>query len=141
VLTLENSNTAGVDNTWIFNIGGAFTTMAGSVIKFTDYDPTVETRIVTWDDRNVAWLVDGAITLGAASYAIGNMTSTEGAITVASAATCDNLKAAGAITVGAGATTLTGDVTAGGAITVGALAVTGDLVAGGACTGSDKCPL
>jgi hypothetical protein len=111
--------------TWTFIIGGAFTTGA-------DSEMVIEGA---GSSENVHWEVAGAITLGAASAAIGDMTSTEGAITVGAGATCGNLAAPfGAISVGAGITTQTGNISAGGAITIGA----GASIEG--CEGSG-CPL
>jgi hypothetical protein len=120
-----DSKTVAVE--WTFTIGGALTTEAFSEMIMVD------------SGSRVIWNVDGAITLGAASKAIGNMKSRYGAITVGAAATCENLEAPfGAITLGAGANA--GTLMAGGAITLVAGARSGTVSAGGACTGSG-CPL
>jgi hypothetical protein len=79
-------------NSWDFTIGGAFTTAALSKV----------TMLYPDEPFSVTWHVDGAITLGASSTVVGNMT------------------AVGAITLGADASTGTLESTTDAAITLGA---------------------
>jgi hypothetical protein len=133
-LTLEANGVSKPE--WTFNIGGAFTAAASSEM------------VGVGTDANVKWVVNGAITLGAKSLAIGDMKAT-GAITMGAGATCGNLDSDAAIGTGEGATS--GNLVAVGAITVGAKsgcgnadskaaitlgadATCGDLVAVGAIT-------
>jgi hypothetical protein len=107
---------------WIFKIGAAFSTAAASEMVFvrgSDKKRVTDSAIINALSGRVNWVVNGAITLGAGSTAIGKMAAT-GAITVGASATCDALVATGAITVGAGATALSVKSTTGAAVTMGA---------------------
>jgi hypothetical protein len=102
-LTLDDNGDPNTE--WIFIIGGALDTAANAEVVGVD------------PDANVNWLVNGAITLGADSVAIGDMQAS-GAIIVGAGATCGNLDLNAAITLSAGA--ICGSLDAYGAITIGA---------------------
>lgn len=94
---------------WTFHIGGALTTAAASQMVFNGGGTAA----------NVHWMVDGAITTGGVSVAIGDMEA-GGAITLgAGALTYGSLDAGEAITLGEGALAY-GALTAVGPITLGA---------------------
>jgi hypothetical protein len=92
---------------WRFEISAAFTTAAASEMKIIGPNANA---------AKVEWVVGGAITLGASSFAIGTM-NTKAAITVGASATCGSLVAGGAVTVGAGTRYVSADGTA---VTLGA---------------------
>jgi hypothetical protein len=110
---------------WIFSVGAAFATAAGSKIVFVAetggavlYDPTdTGTASNKWLADLVSWKVTGAVSLGANSHMVGNMVAA-GAIAVGADASCEDLKAGGAITLGANAKC--DNLVAGGAVTLGA---------------------
>jgi hypothetical protein len=114
VLTLDAEDNVNAE--WTFTIGGALATAAASKMVFKDG---------VGSEENVHWVVTGAISLGASSTAIGDMTAT-GAITLGAGAASGALNAGGAVTVGAGGVYLsTAQV---GALTLGAGAhAVGDL--------------
>jgi hypothetical protein len=121
------SGMSGSDDLWLFEIGGAFTTAAGSTMVFLS-DGSNKASIIPVESarykalaQRVLWDVTGAITLGAGSTAIGHMKAT-GAITTGAGAISGDLQStAGAITLGADAKS--GQVNAAGAVTMGAGAV------------------
>jgi hypothetical protein len=100
---------------WVFYMGAAFATAAGSNIVFEKSDGTVLANANYAD--GVYWKVSAAASLGANSNMVGNLEAA-GAIAVGADATCDDLKAGGAIDLGAGA--VCRDLVAGGALTLGA---------------------
>jgi hypothetical protein len=109
---------------WIFSVGAAFATAAGSKIVFVAesggavlYDPTSADESMIWLADLVSWKVTGAVSLGANSHMVGNMVAA-GAIAVGADASCEDLKAGGAITLGANAKC--DNLVAGGAVTLGA---------------------
>jgi hypothetical protein len=124
---------------WIFSVGAAFATAAGSKIVFVAesggavlYDPTSADESMIWLADLVSWKVTGAVSLGANSHMVGNMVAA-GAIAVGADASCEDLKAGGAITLGANAKC--GTLVAGGAVTLGAGAdASGTVSAAGAYT-------
>jgi hypothetical protein len=106
---------------WIFEINGAFSTGAGSVIS--KRNAGVGT---------VTFIVNGAITTGANSVAIGTLKAAPGAITTGASSRAETLVATGAITTGA--SSIAGALTAVGAITLGANAHADSANTGAATT-------
>jgi hypothetical protein len=122
--TVESTPPAAPTAKWIFSVGAAFATAAGSKIVFVAeadgavlYDPTLPDTSYKWLADGVSWKVIGAASLGANSHMVGNMVAA-GAIAVGADASCEDLKAGGAITLGANAKCYNLD--AGGAVTLGA---------------------
>jgi hypothetical protein len=150
--TVQSTPPAAPTAKWIFSVGAAFATAAGSKIVFVAetggavlYDPTdTGTASNKWLADLVSWKVTGAVSLGANSHMVGNMVAA-GAIAVGADASCEDLKAGGAITLGANAKC--DNLVAGGAVTLGAGAAvsTGSTVSaagaytkGASATGPDN---
>jgi hypothetical protein len=125
-LYLDNSG--GNNGIWVIRVGAAFATGAGSQMFWTN----------SAGSGTVTWIVNGAVSTGANSLAIGTMIAT-GAISVGANARTGALEATGAIALGAGAFALSTFTNA--ATTLGAGANTGASAAAAASTGTLRADL